>query len=698
MGWKCHFCITFIALTLRLLMRHIFSEHSYSPNFSIKCDLGGCPNIYTKYNSFYRHVVREHLALMTAQRPPWPCQYTNTQNDEGEQSDSDHELDPVDDGNLEDNDNLVDDDNQYGNNADMIVDDHINEQRQAISYLMGLRENHRIRGTTAEAVAEGTNAIVLRYVNTIRTNVYQILQREGIDPANVNGLSSQFDVMLPFEQLTTAYEREQYIKRNFYYVNPEYVCVGQNLVDNRRQRARDYIVREENFAYFPMNKSLEQFFQNSRLFEIATCARTPNNNGFYNVLSGGSIFINNALFHTNSNALQIILYFDDLEICNPMNKKAGSHKLGLFYYTIGNLPQTYRSRLPAVRTLAIIKRKVMNKHTINVVLESIRQDLIKLEQGITITVSGVNHFIKGSCLCFIGDNSAAHEFGGFKIGVGFSFKKCRECECTFRDMQSQFHERLLIKRSKETYERACNELLQADTQHMRGILSTNYGISQRSVASDFPNFDITKMIPQDIMHVMFEGVGIYETKAVLTKLVEEQYFNLNQLNAQIENFRYGFRDRASQPVPIPQKVFNNNETNLRQSASSMIVLMKLLPFILVEKLHCDSDNQYISFLTELCNIALIILSPVVSVETILMLQVVIQDHLKKFKLLFPNKNIIPKQHYMVHLPSTIERYGSLTNVWSMRFEGKHQFIKQRLSGSNNFKNVVKSVADRCAMY
>ena len=34
----------------------------------------------------------------------------------------------------------------------------------------------------------------------------------------------------------------------------------------------------------------------------------------------------------------------------------------------------------------------------------------------------------------------------------------------------------------------------------------------------------------------------------------------------------------------------------------------------------------------------------------------------------------------------------------MRFEGKHQFIKQRLKGNNNFKNVVKSLADRCSMY
>lgn len=34
----------------------------------------------------------------------------------------------------------------------------------------------------------------------------------------------------------------------------------------------------------------------------------------------------------------------------------------------------------------------------------------------------------------------------------------------------------------------------------------------------------------------------------------------------------------------------------------------------------------------------------------------------------------------------------------MRFEGKHQFIKQRITGNYNFKNVQKTIAERCAMY
>lgn len=34
----------------------------------------------------------------------------------------------------------------------------------------------------------------------------------------------------------------------------------------------------------------------------------------------------------------------------------------------------------------------------------------------------------------------------------------------------------------------------------------------------------------------------------------------------------------------------------------------------------------------------------------------------------------------------------------MRFESKHNFIKERMIGCHNFKNIEKSIAERFAMY
>lgn len=81
-----------------------------------------------------------------------------------------------------------------------------------------------------------------------------------------------------------------------------------------------------------------------------------------------------------------------------------------------------------------------------------------------------------------------------------------------------------------------------------------------------------------------------------------------------------------------------------------------------------------------------------------MLKILIFRHCRKFKELFPKHNIIPKQHYLLHLLSTIEKYGRLVHVWSMQFENTHQFLKQKMAGSKNFKNIEKSMANHFARY
>ena len=42
----------------------------------------------------------------------------------------------------------------------------------------------------------------------------------------------------------------------------------------------------------------------------------------------GSSFCSNPLYATKPNALQILLYYDELETCNPLSSKTSIHKLG----------------------------------------------------------------------------------------------------------------------------------------------------------------------------------------------------------------------------------------------------------------------------------------------------------------------------------------------------------------------------------
>ena len=55
----------------------------------------------------------------------------------------------------------------------------------------------------------------------------------------------------------------------------------------------------------------------------------------------GERFKTSPLFSTDPCALQIMLYYDELEVCNPLGSKAKKHKLGgyeVLYSYSGNIP------------------------------------------------------------------------------------------------------------------------------------------------------------------------------------------------------------------------------------------------------------------------------------------------------------------------------------------------------------------------
>ena len=44
--------------------------------------------------------------------------------------------------------------------------------------------------------------------------------------------------------------------------------------------------------------------------------------------------------------------------------------------------------------------------------------------------NGRDLLVKGTVLAVLADTQAAHSLGGFKIGVGFSLRRCRNCLAT----------------------------------------------------------------------------------------------------------------------------------------------------------------------------------------------------------------------------------------------------------------------------
>ena len=63
----------------------------------------------------------------------------------------------------------------------------------------------------------------------------------------------------------------------------------------------------------------------------------------------------------------------------------------------------------------------------------------------------------------------------------------------------------------------------------------------------------------------------------------------------------------------------------------------------------------------------------------------ISDFLESFTREFPEQHIKPKAHFLIHYPDQIKLFGPLVNVWTLRFEGEHNYFKEIYATTNRKK-------------
>ena len=58
-----------------------------------------------------------------------------------------------------------------------------------------------------------------------------------------------------------------------------------------------------------------------------------------------------------------------------------------------------------------------------------------MNQGYPFQINKTEIIVKGAVLVMLADTQAAHSIGGFKVGVGFALRKCRDCLATGETMK-----------------------------------------------------------------------------------------------------------------------------------------------------------------------------------------------------------------------------------------------------------------------
>ena len=185
----------------------------------------------------------------------------------------------------------------------------------------------------------------------------------------------------------------------------------------------------------PFLENLKLLLNNSDIHSEVHFKRPPTNNLLD--FCDGMSFRMHSHFNSYDKALQIIAYYEELEICNPIGSYVKKHKLGCVFFSLGNIRPQFRSSLKSIFLVALGKYKDIEEYGIDSFLRPFVED-IKTLYCDGINVKGYTYH--GALLAFLADTKAAHLLGGFKESMSFAYRICRSCMITKDEAQSCFRE------------------------------------------------------------------------------------------------------------------------------------------------------------------------------------------------------------------------------------------------------------------
>ena len=124
----------------------------------------------------------------------------------------------------------------------------------------------------------------------------------------------------------------------------------------------------------------------------------------------------------------------------------------------------------------------------------------------------------------------------------------------------QFLEEELTLRDPQSYDYHCDPV--------EGVTGANdsvtYSINYRSSLNSIENFHVASgQLPQDVMHILFEGVLVMEMKLLLKQLMYlDKYFDLYTLNSRIAHFTYGRNEARNKPPKSFEETHVNGNSKL----------------------------------------------------------------------------------------------------------------------------------------
>ena len=265
------------------------------------------------------------------------------------------------------------------------------------------------------------------------------------------------------------------------------------LSGNKRKK----VLKVDTFQYIRMEDTIKKLLQMPDIVHEVDHFHGSDNDVLADMCDG-SVFKTHPLFQVDKHAIQVIAYYDEVELCNPLGSNTKKHKLGCIFFSIGNLRPKFRSRLKCIFVTAIATNVVIQKHGMNAFLKPFVESMKTISnQGLTVLINGIERHFKVGLLAFLADTLAAHALGGFKGSMSFAHRICRSCMATTDQIQSNYLESNFELRTVEKHQSQLNDIVSSSSK------SVEYGINRPSELDQIPNFSVVQHLCMTCLRVWY---------------------------------------------------------------------------------------------------------------------------------------------------------------------------------------------------
>jgi hypothetical protein len=167
---------------------------------------------------------------------------------------------------------------------------------------------------------------------------------------------------------------------------------------------------------------------------------------------------------------------------------------------------------------------------------------------------------------------------------------------------------------------------------------------------------------------------------------------MDEINEKLIAFQYGRNDKKNQ---IPSNVFQNSSIDkngsFKLTATHMWLFIRVFPLIFGNRLRNNENYLHFCLLIE---IFLNLNGDSYKEEKIKKIEEKINNYLTWCVILYPNKNVTAKQHFLVHYGRAIRRFGPPKGYSTIRFESKYSFLKNINNKTKNRINLTRKLAEK----